>query len=194
MIQPGTDPSAFIDQFIEIKALEFTNRHCSSSCEQIISPFVFGRDDSGSFTVAPWRHGCHVEQFSSRQFDHRGVVLKSFTAMLLSGSVKTFFTHILKMKIISNVRITPYLFDVFHFNMFSLNILENVNWAANKSFEVLKFNFNFPGTRTFELFRARSRLYRSQVLQVNTRWKALAEIYTVLVPSVVLFFKLNILL
>ena len=26
--------------------------------------------------------------------------------------------------------------------------------------------------------RARSRLYRSQILQVNTRWKALAEIYT----------------
>ena len=25
---------------------------------------------------------------------------------------------------------------------------------------------------------ARSRLYRSQILQVNTRWKALAEIYT----------------
>ena len=29
-----------------------------------------------------------------------------------------------------------------------------------------------------ELIRARSRLYRSQILQVNTRWKALAEIYT----------------
>ena len=28
------------------------------------------------------------------------------------------------------------------------------------------------------LYRARSRLYRSQILQVNTRWKALAEIYT----------------
>ena len=27
------------------------------------------------------------------------------------------------------------------------------------------------------LWRARSRLYRSQILQVNTRWKALAEIY-----------------
>ena len=26
--------------------------------------------------------------------------------------------------------------------------------------------------------RARSRLYRSQILQVNMRWKALAEIYT----------------
>ena len=28
------------------------------------------------------------------------------------------------------------------------------------------------------LCRARSRSYRSQILQVNTRWKALAEIYT----------------
>ena len=30
----------------------------------------------------------------------------------------------------------------------------------------------------FKLYRARSRLYRSQILQVNTRWNALAEIYT----------------
>ena len=29
-----------------------------------------------------------------------------------------------------------------------------------------------------KLHRARSRLYRSQILQVNIRWKALAEIYT----------------
>ena len=29
-----------------------------------------------------------------------------------------------------------------------------------------------------KLYKARSRLYRSQILQVNTRWKALAEIYT----------------
>ena len=29
-----------------------------------------------------------------------------------------------------------------------------------------------------KLWRARSRLCRSQILQVNTRWKALAEIYT----------------
>ena len=59
---------------------------------------------------------------------------------------------------------------------------ENAGWAANKNFEVLnfnlKFNFKFPRARTFELFRPRSRLYRSQILQVNTRWKALAEIYT----------------
>ena len=53
-----------------------------------------------------------------------------------------------------------------------------VVWAANKSFKMLKFNFKFPRARTFELFRARSRLYRSQILKVSTRWKALAEIYT----------------
>ena len=32
--------------------------------------------------------------------------------------------------------------------------------------------------RAGKLYKARSRLYRSQSLQVNTRWKALAEIYT----------------
>ena len=32
--------------------------------------------------------------------------------------------------------------------------------------------------RSGKLDRARSRLYRSQILQVNMRWKALAEIYT----------------
>ena len=36
----------------------------------------------------------------------------------------------------------------------------------------------FPRARTCELHRARSRRNRSQILQVNTRWKALAEIYT----------------
>ena len=35
-----------------------------------------------------------------------------------------------------------------------------------------------PRARTYELVRARSRLYRSQILQVNMRLKALAEIYT----------------
>ena len=33
-------------------------------------------------------------------------------------------------------------------------------WAANKSFENLKFKFKFPRARTFELFRARSRRRR----------------------------------
>ena len=54
----------------------------------------------------------------------------------------------------------------------------------------LKFQIlssTFPRARTFEFFRARSRLHRSQILQVNTRWnsylfetrwKALVEIYT----------------
>ena len=32
--------------------------------------------------------------------------------------------------------------------------------------------------RAGKLYKARSRLYRRRVLQVNTRWKALAEIYT----------------
>ena len=41
-----------------------------------------------------------------------------------------------------------------------------------------KGNFEVPFSRFPELFRARSRLYRSQILQVNTRWKALVEIYT----------------
>ena len=56
----------------------------------------------------------------------------------------------------------------------------NEVWAANKRFEISKFKFKFPRARTYELIRARSRLYRSQILQdlVNTRWKALAEIYT----------------
>ena len=40
------------------------------------------------------------------------------------------------------------------------------------------------------LFRARSRLYRRQILQVNTRWKALDEIYTM--HSFAPFFKLKI--
>ena len=51
-------------------------------------------------------------------------------------------------------------------------------WAAKKRFEISKFKFKFLRARTYELIRARSRLYRSQILQVNTRWKALAEIYT----------------
>ena len=32
--------------------------------------------------------------------------------------------------------------------------------------------------RAGKLYKARSRLSRSQILQINTRWKALAEIYT----------------
>ena len=46
---------------------------------------------------------------------------------------------------------------------------------------ILKFqsvSSKFPRARTCELVGARSRLYRSQILQVNMRWKALAEIYT----------------
>ena len=54
----------------------------------------------------------------------------------------------------------------------------NQGWVANKMFEISKFKFQFPRARTYELIRARSRRYRSQIWQVNTRWKALAEIYT----------------
>merc|ERR1711904_336910 len=44
-----------------------------------------------------------------------------------------------------------------------------------------KFRSSSSKFRELELqnFTARSRLYRSQILQVNTRWKALAEIYTI---------------
>ena len=43
-----------------------------------------------------------------------------------------------------------------------------------------KFRSSSSKFRELELqnFRARSRLYRSQILQVNTCWKALPEIYT----------------
>ena len=43
-----------------------------------------------------------------------------------------------------------------------------------------KFRSSSSKFRELELqnFTARSQLYRSQILQVNTRWKALAEIYT----------------
>ena len=48
--------------------------------------------------------------------------------------------------------------------------LGKVDWAANKRFEISKLKFKFPRARTYELIRARSRLYRSHFLQVNTRW------------------------
>ena len=59
-------------------------------------------------------------------------------------------------------------------------------WAANKGFKIVKFNFKFPRARTFELFRARSRLYRSKQASKQARpnfaskysLEALAEIYT----------------
>ena len=43
-------------------------------------------------------------------------------------------------------------------------VSKKVYWAANKRFEVSKFQFKFPRARTFELYRARSWLYRSQIL------------------------------
>ena len=50
--------------------------------------------------------------------------------------------------------------------------------AARKRFEISKLKFKFPRARTYELIKAKFRLYRSQLLQVNTSRKALAEIYT----------------
>ena len=44
--------------------------------------------------------------------------------------------------------------------------------------------------RAGKLYKARSRLYRRRFLQVNTRWKALAEIYTM--HSFAPFFNLKI--
>ena len=50
---------------------------------------------------------------------------------------------------------------------FTNNIGQDVvYWAANKRFEFSKSKFKFPRARTYELVRARSRLYRSQILQV----------------------------
>ena len=40
------------------------------------------------------------------------------------------------------------------------NRKENVPWVANKRFEISKFKFKFPRARTYELYRARSRLYK----------------------------------
>ena len=40
------------------------------------------------------------------------------------------------------------------------------DWAANKRFKISKFECKFPIARTFERFRARSRLYRSQIFQI----------------------------
>ena len=50
----------------------------------------------------------------------------------------------------------------------------------------MNIELNFPP----KLGGARSRLYRRRFLQVNTRWKALAEIYTM--HSFAPFFKLKI--
>ena len=43
--------------------------------------------------------------------------------------------------------------------------------------------------RAGKLYKARSRLYRSQLLQVNTRWKAIAEIF--IMHFFALVFNLN---
>ena len=43
---------------------------------------------------------------------------------------------------------------------------------------VVRSTWGICTRRAGKLYKARSRLSRSQILQVNTRWKALAEIYT----------------
>ena len=54
-------------------------------------------------------------------------------------------------------------------------------WTNPLSPECLVYNephtWGICTRRAGKLYKARSRLYRSQILQVNTRWKALAEIY-----------------
>ena len=42
----------------------------------------------------------------------------------------------------------------------------------------LSATWGFCTRRAGKLYKVRSRLYRSQILQVHTRWKDLAEIYT----------------
>ena len=54
-----------------------------------------------------------------------------------------------------------------------LKTAKTISWVANESFEISKFKLKFPRARTYELIRALSRLYRSQILQVRARWKAL---------------------
>ena len=64
--------------------------------------------------------------------------------------------------------------------IFVMRFLKNVIWVRDNEVEYSNFNFNLPESlklRSCELFRARSPLYRSQILQVNTRWKGLVEIY-----------------
>ena len=60
------------------------------------------------------------------------------------------------------------------FRVESKFISVKVLWAAYKRFEISKFKFKFPRARTYELIRARSRLYQSQLVQVNTRWNQLS--------------------
>ena len=50
-----------------------------------------------------------------------------------------------------------------------------VTWAANKRYEVSKFEFKFPRARTYELIRARSRLYRSNQASKQGRAVLLEE-------------------
>jgi len=59
-----------------------------------------------------------------------------------------------------------------------------VSWVANKRFVISKFNLKFPRARNLEIIGLvlgciEASKQASQILQVYiTRWKALAEIYT----------------
>ena len=74
---------------------------------------------------------------------------------------------------------------------FRAHIRRVVRQDAAKQIQILR---GAPGgsviIKAGKLYKARSRLYRSQFLQVNTRWKALTEIYTM--HSFAPFFNLKI--
>ena len=58
-------------------------------------------------------------------------------------------------------------------------LLHYVVLTAQSTVTGLVERFDRRGTEPFELMRARSRLYRSQILQVNIRSKALDKIYKI---------------
>ena len=60
----------------------------------------------------------------------------------------------------------------------TLILKEQQELRAKKAHEVLRSEVNIELNFPPKLRGARSRLYRRRFLQVNTRWKALAEIYT----------------
>ena len=53
------------------------------------------------------------------------------------------------------------------------------SWSRRTCLTAGKTTWAICTRRAGKLYKARSRLCRSQFLQVNTRWKALAEIYTI---------------
>ena len=66
--------------------------------------------------------------------------------------------------------------NIHYFSIFSIRVLSPV--ALPLRFDEEEEEEEGGGaSRSGKLDRARSRLYRSHILQVNMRWKALAEIY-----------------